>query len=591
MSLLQKVYRRLSERGAITKLLQQLPRVSNLLVVVAIVLLAILPLDGQYRRTYISENALMPSQAYSYFRETEWNILRGYRSQIETLEHSSVDQRNEVVAEWLQEQGLKTALYEHEKWGKTLYGVLHASRGDGTEAMVLAIPWKNVDDQFNLGGAALGVSLSQFFKRWPVWSKNIIVVFSEDSGAALRAWVDAYHTSLDLTAGSIEAAVVLDYPSKSDFFEYVEISYDGLNGELPNLDLVNIAVSITEHEGMKVSLHGLPPNEMYNTDYFARLKIMFVGIKNWALSGVKRIHGNEAFSGWRIQSVTLRAHGNEGQLDITCFGRIPEAMFRSVNNLLEKFHQSYFFYLLLAPRNFVSISNYLPSAVIISVAFAVISLDSAINNDYLSIPFSSVNTLVPFIILSASVFVSFLISRVLIMLPIVESLLFGSVALTFLPLVMSKKNIHVINQAVAYRLKSIGSIYYSLILTSLLMVNFALTFMIGLLAFPLTKLAVISTKTIADESRKSILKNTFILFITNPFISLWLFTATMDTDFNGSFSVIYNRMITSWDTLGCWTWFIICLGWLPYWLISVISSIPSQPIVERTSILDDKKEN
>lgn len=90
---------------------------------------------------------------------------------------------------------------------------------------------------------------------------------------------------------------------------------------------------------------------------------------------IKKPHGNEAFSGWRIQSVTLKAHGNSGH-DITTFGRIPEAMFRSINNLLEKFHQSFFFYLLLAPRQFVSISSYLPSAVALSIAFAISSLNA-----------------------------------------------------------------------------------------------------------------------------------------------------------------------------------------------------------------------
>lgn len=36
-------------------------------------------------------------------------------------------------------------------------------------------------------------------------------------------------------------------------------------------------------------------------------------------------------------------------------------MLRSMNNLLERFHQSYFFYVLLSTKRFVSIAYYMPS--------------------------------------------------------------------------------------------------------------------------------------------------------------------------------------------------------------------------------------
>ena len=41
--------------------------------------------------------------------------------------------------------------------------------------------------------------------------------------------------------------------------------------------------------------------------------------------------------------------GTEGK-DVTQFGRIVDSTFRSVNNLLEKFHQSFSFYLMLSPN-------------------------------------------------------------------------------------------------------------------------------------------------------------------------------------------------------------------------------------------------
>lgn len=42
------------------------------------------------------------------------------------------------------------------------------------------------------------------------------------------------------------------------------------------------------------------------------------------------------------------------------FFRILEGIFRSLNNLLERFHQSFFFYILPGTRNYISIGMYMP---------------------------------------------------------------------------------------------------------------------------------------------------------------------------------------------------------------------------------------
>lgn len=45
---------------------------------------------------------------------------------------------------------------------------------------------------------------------------------------------------------------------------------------------------------------------------------------------------------------------------IFCLFRALEGMFRSLNNLLERFHQSFFFYLLPSTHRYVSIGLYMP---------------------------------------------------------------------------------------------------------------------------------------------------------------------------------------------------------------------------------------
>lgn len=581
MGLFETFQRKSLEFGLGPRIIKFLPYVMCLTTLASVVMIGILPMNGQFRRTYISENALMPSQAYSYFRESEWNILRGYRTQVEHIVEKNWNstQRNEQLQDWLNEFGVSTDIYHNDVAGDTLYGVWHAPHGDGTEAMVLCVPWITADNELNIGGTALGLSLTRFFSRWPIWSKNIIIVFTENTHESLRSWVEAYHTSLDLTGGSIEAAVVLDYAGSNDMFEYTEVYYEGLNGELPNLDLVNIAISIIEHEQMKVALHGLPIEFISQNNFWSRLKIMFLGIKNSALSGMGKIHGNEAFSGWRIQAVTIKAVGKDGKSDITTFGRIPEAMFRSINNLLEKFHQSFFFYLLLGPRNFVSISSYLPSAVLLSVTFAIASLNATLNNK-VGQSWLLTETITGTLIWLISLVCSFIISQIFIKLNghIGNAiLLILNIAMILLPLLVKTAKIKKWTEAHTYRLRSIGFLYFSLMLTSLLMLNFPLAFLIGLISLPLV---LIKTVTYTDDHRETLkMKNTIILFVTNPFIAITSFIIL----FNGAGVNILHSMTQAWLKLNVWTWLVLCIGWLPVWILSMLSCVecnPTEPLHE-----------
>ncbi|KAG0671103.1 GPI transamidase component GAA1 [Kluyveromyces marxianus] len=580
MALVEKLQRRIISIGLIPKLISKLTQLSLLCCVFGVGwLLMLLPSDGQFRRTYISENALLPSQAYSYFRESEWNILRGYRAQLDIFQHvSQIPDINAEVAKWLQDFGVKTSVYKDENYGETLYGIFHAPRGDGTEAMVIAAPWYNEDGKFNTGGTALAISLTRFFSRWPVWSKNIIIVLSKDPKASLRSWVTAYHTSLDLTGGSIESAIVLDYPGTNDRFDYVQIHYDGLNGETPNLDLVNTAVHITEHEGMKVSIHGIPFAELDDNDYNSRLKTMLLGIKDSVLAGIKKCHGNEAFSGWRIQAITLKAVGTNGPHDITTFGRIPEALTRSVNNLLEKFHQSFFFYLLLAPRYFVSIGTYLGTAVVVSVAFVLACLDQVLNNKFSGLPLLSVYNIWSALAFGIALMASFITSQFFFYLPQAELLLLVNVGLAALPLAL--RNRIKIQEPFSYRFKAFAYMYMAIVLTSLLVLNYSLAMVMGVLAFPMTR-----TTTILKSDIRLSLRNFVLVLISNPFIAIWAVVNLVEPSLSGT--KVFYALIDAWQQLGCWTWYILCVGWYPSWLLVTYANIEANELPIENEVKKD----
>lgn len=55
-------------------------------------------------------------------------------------------------------------------------------------------------------------------------------------------------------------------------------------------------------------------------------------------------------------------------------GRLIEGSFRSLNNLLEHLHQSFFFYLIMGKDRFVSIGTYLPSAMLIAANFTIMAV-------------------------------------------------------------------------------------------------------------------------------------------------------------------------------------------------------------------------
>ena len=47
--------------------------------------LLLLPLDSYSRRTYISENALLPGQVHTYFGGSEQHVFRAYKEEVAAL--------------------------------------------------------------------------------------------------------------------------------------------------------------------------------------------------------------------------------------------------------------------------------------------------------------------------------------------------------------------------------------------------------------------------------------------------------------------------------------------------------------------------
>jgi glycosylphosphatidylinositol transamidase len=68
------------------------PYLSALCIVVGIAWLLVLPLDEYSRRTYVSENALLPGQVHTYFQGSEHDVFRAYRHEVHGMIEKGVEE-------------------------------------------------------------------------------------------------------------------------------------------------------------------------------------------------------------------------------------------------------------------------------------------------------------------------------------------------------------------------------------------------------------------------------------------------------------------------------------------------------------------
>jgi glycosylphosphatidylinositol transamidase len=362
------------------------PYLSALCIVVGIAWLLVLPLDEYSRRTYVSENALLPGQVHTYFQGSEHDVFRAYRHEVHGMIEKSVEERSKALGDILLEQNLKVATQKynytvsnHTIANENVYAILQGPRADATEAIVLIGAWKNMDDEVNNSGVALVLTLARYFKRWSLWSKDIIFLIPADSTIGPQAWVDAYHNehderyveSLKIKSGALQGAVAVDYPAGpwGHRYDKLHVVYDGVNGQLPNLDLFNTAVQIAGGQmGIDCAIQGMFQE---GDSYKQRITTMFRGMVSQGLGHATGPHSS--FIPYHVDAVTLVTVG-DGWHDEISLGRTVESLFRSLNNLLEHLHQSFFFYLLMHSKRFVSIGTYLPSAMLIALNFSITAL-------------------------------------------------------------------------------------------------------------------------------------------------------------------------------------------------------------------------
>ncbi|KAI9159349.1 Glycosyl phosphatidyl inositol protein transamidase complex subunit [Blastocladiella emersonii ATCC 22665] len=330
-------------------------------------------------RTYLSENALLPAQVNTKYGYDDYQYVYQHEATLKAL-------TPENRTAWIEDQFLSMGLETHRhafacSTGvcENVYAVLRAPRADGSESLVLTSAWANERlKSANVYGVLSTLSLAKFWKRFSYWAKDVVLVVG-DNVESLEGWVDAYHTPQQgvafARAGSIQAALHLEFPVF--YFKSLGIEYDGYLGQQPNLDLINTVHRIATANSVHVSLHGdgdLGSRDDAN-DYEAALLRLLHAIGDQARAQPSGPHA--AFKSYGIDAITLRGLEDVSTPHLTSINTLAtvlESTFRSLNNLLEKFHQSFFFYLLSSAEHFASIMVYIPAAILLNVSLLVAAL-------------------------------------------------------------------------------------------------------------------------------------------------------------------------------------------------------------------------
>ncbi|XP_018614352.1 glycosylphosphatidylinositol anchor attachment 1 protein isoform X1 [Scleropages formosus] len=345
-------------------------------------------------RTYMSENAMGSTMV-------EERFLAGERALVTAREFAAQKKKmGGMPVDWLvkamQARGLEVFTQSFSRTlpfpdenkerymvhGTNVYGILRAPRAPRTEALVLSAPCTPGSSNNQAVGLLLG--LAQYFRGQMYWAKDIIFLVNEHDLIGMQAWLEGYHhtnttgmswTPLEGRGGSIQAALSLEL--SSDIITSLDLVLEGLNGQLPNLDLANLFYAFCQKIGVLCTIQGkLQRNDWDSAaGYSQAVQTMLLMVLKQASGRPWGDHG--LFLRYHIEAASIRGINSFRQYktDLTTVGKLLEGMFRKLNNLLERLHQSYFFYLLPSLSRFVSIGYYMPAFGLLAAILLLRALD------------------------------------------------------------------------------------------------------------------------------------------------------------------------------------------------------------------------
>jgi hypothetical protein len=286
---------------------------------------------------------------------------------------------------------------------------LEGPRSSGAEAVILTSRFERVSSsaQKPADGAsyswAFMVSFMHMVQHQHWRSKDIVLVLSPDTTGTkgVEFWIDRLNSAKDTAENSLQyrhsfiiASLSVELPPVAKFHT-LAVKPEGYLGILPNLDLPNTIFRVAYRRELRylswtpsnlVSFTNMPiltqlsealPG-IVTTTRIGEWNTMFSFMLNMAIGEPTGDHS--LISKYKIESVTLSAEvapstnsapgsssattglaTGTGTGTVKKLGETLEGTLRSLNNLIEPLHQSFYYYIPLTPFTFVPIGHYMIS--------------------------------------------------------------------------------------------------------------------------------------------------------------------------------------------------------------------------------------
>ena len=257
--------------------------ISWLFYILGVAFIFVIPHSEFTNKTYFSENALLPGLV-----RIEFDLEHIAKQYLEDLREEAQKTPNAPPFPWiearLRQMGLE--VYTHNfslnfplsndvkpiTKGDNIYAILRAPRASSTEGLVFATPYRAPNALESLEkptdvSVAMLLTMAKFFKHQKYWAKDIIFLITQHEQLGMQAWLEAYHRTscgygrkvlnhgdLEARAGSLQAAINLEISHEK--FTHLNVKVEGLNGQLPNLDLVNLVTKLAIKEGLPPMFQG-----------------------------------------------------------------------------------------------------------------------------------------------------------------------------------------------------------------------------------------------------------------------------------------------------------------------------------------------
>uniref|UniRef100_A0A0X3PPB7 Glycosylphosphatidylinositol anchor attachment 1 protein n=2 Tax=Schistocephalus solidus TaxID=70667 RepID=A0A0X3PPB7_SCHSO len=393
-------------------LLQKLNRyavpLGFLLYFVGVIWFFLLSQDELSYATYLSENALLVGVVDETFKSD--SAMFELNEKFANTSSGTLT-LPDVLCHELQGAGLEVYeqefTYSHKLLvgevvsGKNVYAIMRSRSGSRTEALVVMAPLRVPTSSDSVATSYTFITtVAKHIRSQLYWAKDLIFLFADMDYIGLLAWLDAYHgvrttksvvgAELMGRAGSIQAGINIEFPSL--LMDGIDISYQGVNGELPNLDIINTLKLLASKLRVPVSLHG-QIHWNYGQDRLLRLQQLTSSVWVQGSGSPSGLHG--VLINFQIPTVTLRGipsvrDSRPSLRALEMVGSLLEAFLRCLNNLQERFHQSFYYYLLPGLGRYISIGVFTPPFFVAMAGLVLLVLvlygemfldDSTINAD------------------------------------------------------------------------------------------------------------------------------------------------------------------------------------------------------------------